>query len=98
MSKKKAEMKALQKRISTIVEIYRKQKGRQNRNQLASFIEEKICEIIIYKDVVGKQGKRESNNTATEVPANTQKLEPSAELLEELQNKKNNNGQVLQEV
>ena len=98
MSKKKAEMKALKKEFSTIVEIYRKQKGRGNRTQLKSFIEEKIFEIIIYKETIGKEGTNKDGNTATEVLIDVQTLRPSAELLEELLNKQGTNGQVLQEV
>ena len=98
MSKKKKTEKPLQKRLSAIVKIYRKLKGKENKRQLKSFIDEKVSEIIAYKNTVGKQRQQTDNGAVPDVLPDTQNLQPSVNLLEELQHTQHTNGQVLQEV
>ena len=87
MSKKNAKKKNLEKRLSTIIEIYMEQKGKAKRKKLAKFIREKIGEILLFRDNLSAkkmQQKKEAfvidNGTKLQIPV----LQPSPALSEEL--------------
>lgn len=89
MSKKKEHSKNLQKRLSAIVEIYVEQKGKQKKNTMKQFIEQKMDEIIIFNDTLNKR-KRKSKHAAEpneqQVASTVPELRPSVELINNLQN------------
>ena len=95
MSNKKDEKKSLQKRLTSIEEIYIEQKGKQNKILLKAFIDEKLSEIITYRNMLKELEKKQTEETGTVVIVAKKTLQPSAALLKELNHEHNGNGEVL---
>lgn len=98
MSKKNEKMKKLKKQVSTISKMYMEKKPDKKRMQLKTFINDKVGEIITYMDVLKKNKRKQPDKHATVAILPNERLEPSVELLTQLQHKQNGVEEKLQEI
>ena len=98
MSKKNEKMKKLKKQVSTISKMYMEKKPDKKRMQLKTFINDKVGEIITYMDVLKKNKRKQPDKRATVATITSERLEPSVELLTQLQHKQNGVEEKLQEI
>ena len=98
MSKKNDNKKILKKKYLAALEIFMDQKSKKNKQLLKDFIENKVDEIIAYSVSLRKKEKKKEGIAVenTEKKA-TPNLQPSASLVDELQNKNKQTEQGLQE-
>ena len=96
MSKKQEKKKNLRRSLCAIINIYLKQKGKEKRKQLNTFIDQKIAEIISFSDNLSHKKKnitkkeRSKDDNLKTTPLSD--LGPSSALTEELHKSKTNNG------
>lgn len=87
MSRKQERKKYLQKRLSVVIKTYAGLKGKANRKNLSDFIEQKLAEILSYRDnlpVKEKAQKKEKFVTGAAMKPPVVVLQPSAALADEL--------------
>jgi hypothetical protein len=82
MSKKQKSKKNLKKSLSVILDTYTGQKGKTNRKKLSDFIEQKISEILSFRDNLRLTGDAKKPPVVS--------LQPSPALADELHKNINN--------
>ena len=98
MSKKNDNKKIRKKKHLAALEIFMDQKSKKNKQLLKDFIESKVDEIIAYSVSLCKKEKKKEGATVENIEKKaTPNLQPSASLVDELQNKTKQSEQGLQE-